>query len=125
MSRLNPLMLSLAVAAALGLAACATPANSGEAPPASASPGEPVASAPVADPAPPAEEPAMTCNVDKGQWAKGQLADEALVAKVKTDTGSDRVRVIKPGMAVTMDYREDRLNLDVDANNRVTDVRCG
>ncbi|HQZ32355.1 MAG TPA: I78 family peptidase inhibitor [Arenimonas sp.] len=73
---------------------------------------------------PAAEEPAMVCQADKGQWAIGQIADEALVAKVKADTTSDRVRVIRPGMAVTMDYREDRVNLDVDADNRVTAVRC-
>ena len=53
----------------------------------------------------------MTCQADKGQWAIGQIADDALVAKVKADTTSDRVRVIRPGMAVTMDYREDRVNL--------------
>jgi hypothetical protein len=66
----------------------------------------------------------MTCQADKGQWAIGQIADEALVAKVKADTTSERVRVIRPGMAVTMDYREDRVNLDVDADNRVLAVRC-
>ena len=37
---------------------------------------------------------------------------------------SQDVRVIEYGMAVTMDYREDRVNLDVDADNRVTGVRC-
>ena len=66
----------------------------------------------------------MTCQAAKGQWAIGQIADEALVAKVQADTTSERVRVIKPGMMVTMDYREDRVNLDVDADNRVTAVRC-
>lgn len=108
-----PLALSMLLAAT----ACATPDNSA---------GTPSASAPVAaDTAPaPEEEPAMTCQADKGQWAIGQIADEALLAKVKTDTTSDRVRVIRPGMAVTMDYREDRVNLDVDADNRVTAVRC-
>ena len=50
---------------------------------------------------------------------------EPRVAKVKADTGSDRIRVIKPGMMVTMDYREDRVNLDVDKDNQVLTVRCG
>lgn len=67
----------------------------------------------------------MTCDPAPGQWAVGQIADEALVAKVRADTHSDRVRVIRPGMAVTMDWREDRLNLEVDADNRVLTVRCG
>jgi hypothetical protein len=66
----------------------------------------------------------MTCEAEKGLWAVGKIADEALVAKVMADTGSTQVRVIKPGMMVTMDYREDRVNLDVDADNRVLSVRC-
>lgn len=115
-------LLPLALAAMLACAGCATPATEpvdaiNDAPPVAAAPG------PEALP-PAAEEPAMTCQADKGQWAIGQIADEALVAKVKADTTSDRVRVIRPGMAVTMDYREDRVNLEVDADNRVTSVRC-
>ena len=100
--------LLFAATAGLALSACATPtAESAATPPVDA------------------EETVMTCDAGKGQWALGQLADEALVAKVKADTGSDRYRVIPPGTAVTMDYREDRVNIDVDADNRVTAVRCG
>lgn len=123
-----PIRLALALAGLLSLSACATPASE---PAAGTDAGEPVpefapAPPPPAMDAPPApEEPAMTCNEKAGQWAVGQPADEALVAKVKADTGSDRVRVIRPGMAVTMDWRGDRVNLDVDADNRVLAVRCG
>lgn len=35
------------------------------------------------------------------------------------------MRVIKPGMAVTMDYSPERLNLDVDAAEIITRVYCG
>lgn len=35
------------------------------------------------------------------------------------------MRVIKPGMAVTMDYREDRLNVEVNAAEIITRVYCG
>ena len=121
------LRFPVALLALVAVAACASP---------SSGPGEPASVAapvPAETPAPPPqpeampptlEEPTMTCQADKGQWAIGQIADEALVAKVQADTTSDRVRVIKPGMMVTMDYREDRVNLDVDADNRVTAVRC-
>lgn len=71
------------------------------------------------------EEPAMTCRADTLQWTLGKVADEALVARAKAEAGADRVRVIRPGMAVTMDYREDRLNLDVDADGKVLAARCG
>ena len=104
------LMRSLLFAATAGLAltACVTP---------------PAESA--ANPPPAPEETPMTCDAKKGSWAIGKVADEALVAKVKADTGSERYRVIPPDTAVTMDYREDRVNIDVDANNVVTAVRCG
>jgi len=96
-----------ATTAGLALAACATPAADSPAPQDAE------------------EETPMTCDAKKAAWAVGQIADDALVAKVKADTGSDRYRVIPPNTAVTMDYREDRVNIDVDANNRVTAVRCG
>lgn len=118
---------AFAAAAALLLVACATPSSeadaNSEAPPAMA--GEPAGTEPPLPEAPTAETPAMTCDATLVQWTLGQVADEALVAKAKTDSGSERMRVIKPGMAVTMDYREDRLNLDVDADNKVTRAYCG
>lgn len=82
---------------------------------------------PAAVAAPPqaAEEPPMICQADKGQWALGQTADDAVVARIVAETTSERVRVIRPGMAVTMDFREDRVNVDVDAENRILSVRCG
>ncbi len=35
------------------------------------------------------------------------------------------VRVIGPGMAITQDYSENRLNIDVNARNVITRVWCG
>jgi hypothetical protein len=35
------------------------------------------------------------------------------------------VRVIEPGMAVTMDYSAERLNIDLDDEDRITRVYCG
>lgn len=118
---------SLALASLLALSACATPPQD---PPAAEESDAGASFAPA--PPPPAledegirETPPVICNEEAGQWAVGQLADEALVEKVRTDTQSKQVRVIKPGMMVTMDYREDRVNIDVDEENRVTAVRCG
>ena len=115
--------------AALAMSACATPAE--ESTEFESRSGE-VRTVPAKPPAretgtPPAsgEEEAMTCDATNMAWANGKLADEALVTKIRLDTGSKAVRVIKPGMMVTMDYREDRVNIDVDAENRVTNVRCG
>ena len=111
--RLLPSALTLA--GALLLASCATPTS--DASRETAGPDTPASPSP--------EAPAMACNADKVQWTLGQVADEALVAKARAQAGAERMRVIKPGMAVTMDYREDRLNLDVDADNKVTRAHCG
>ena len=35
------------------------------------------------------------------------------------------VRVIRPDMAVTMDYSAARINFAVDAGNRITGITCG
>jgi hypothetical protein len=35
------------------------------------------------------------------------------------------VRVIPPNSAVTMDYRPERINFDLDAADRISAVRCG
>jgi hypothetical protein len=34
-------------------------------------------------------------------------------------------RVIEPGMAITEDYRETRLNIDLDAQGRIARLWCG
>jgi hypothetical protein len=99
--------LLFAATSGLALSACASP------------PAETTAAPPAT------EETPMTCQAEKGQWAVGKLATDEVVAKIKADTTSASYRVISPGMAVTMDYREDRVNVDVDADNRVTAVRCG
>ena len=36
-----------------------------------------------------------------------------------------RVRVIQPGMAVTMDYGPDRINFEIDTRNRIARIFCG
>ena len=117
---MSPTRLLLAITLTLGLAAC-VPADE-----AVVADGDRDAPPPSAAPAPPPpEDETMKCDDTGTSWAIGQLADEAMVQRIRTETHSDRVRVIKPGMAVTMDYREDRVNLDVDADNRIVKVRCG
>ena len=49
----------------------------------------------------------------------------AAVEKARLASGSKTVRVIRPGMAVTMDYRIDRLNVDLNDKDVVTRVHCG
>ncbi|WP_448664497.1 I78 family peptidase inhibitor [Sphingomonas sp. CJ20] len=55
----------------------------------------------------------------------GKVYGAAMEGEVKSWTGATSIRVLPPGAAATMDYREDRVNLDVDAAGRILAVRCG
>ena len=66
-----------------------------------------------------------SCEASKGQALVGRQRSGAVEAEALRITGARAVRWIGPDDAVTMDYREDRLNIHVDARGRVTRVRCG
>ena len=55
----------------------------------------------------------------------GREASEALGAEALRRSGSRALRWIRPGDIVTMDYREDRLNIHLDDRNRVERFACG
>ena len=78
-------------------------------------------------PVPAVDEPAKeaSCSVDGLTDAVGKPFSAELAERVRRKSGSKTVRVIRPGMAVTMDYRVDRLNIDLDEKNVVTALRCG
>lgn len=65
------------------------------------------------------------CDASKLGDLIGKTATSAVVADAQQRSMSRTARVIKPGMAVTMDYRTDRLNIDVTDRNVVTATRCG
>jgi hypothetical protein len=65
------------------------------------------------------------CDATRAQALTGQQASSALGAEALKMTGATRLRWIPIGTAVTMDYREDRLNIELNRNNRVTAIRCG
>ncbi|MFM9921922.1 I78 family peptidase inhibitor [Variovorax sp. H27-G14] len=101
-------LLWTAFGAAILLAGCAAPAP---------------APAPAA-PAPP-PEPVFQCSADGARFAVGQPLTPQLEAAARVRAGAGTVRVLKPGEAATTELNGGRLNLDVDARNRVSDVRCG
>lgn len=80
--------------------------------------------------APPMSDPlpatAMTCDADKAHAeVVGQPASEASVERARVASGAESVRVIRPGMMVTMEFVESRLNVDVDDDGIITGLRCG
>jgi len=68
---------------------------------------------------------AATCRPDGLSALVGKTASQDVVDKAVRDSGARHARVVKPGMAVTMDFREDRLTMRVDADNRIEGASCG
>lgn len=65
------------------------------------------------------------CHAERAQAAVGKTATAAVVEEARRSSGATIVRKLVPGQMVTMEFRADRLSLDVDANDVVTGVRCG
>ena len=65
------------------------------------------------------------CNAEPAQSLVGRGASSELGAEAMRLSGAGKLRWIPPGARVTMDYREDRLNIELDGANRVTRIRCG
>jgi hypothetical protein len=65
------------------------------------------------------------CDASRAQSLVGRQATSELGAEALRLSGAGTIRWVPPGGMVTMDYREDRLNIELDAQNRVTRVRCG
>ncbi|WP_420432821.1 I78 family peptidase inhibitor [Hyphobacterium sp.] len=82
-----------------------------------------VAACATPQPATPIETPTLGeggCDADTLGYLVGQD-----IGEIDTATLPRPHRIIRPGMAVTMDYREDRTNLELDETGQVVRVFCG
>lgn len=73
---------------------------------------------------PPAADLEPSCGADKLVSYVGHNATEATIAAIRKASGAQAIRVLKPDTAVTMDYRPDRLNIDVDENGIIKAFGC-
>ena len=81
------------------------------------------AAAPAPEPVP-VHGSGRTCN-DRGlQDMVGRPANSQLAAEAQRRSGAGTVRWLQPGQMVTMEFREDRLNISVE-NGRAVRLRCG
>lgn len=78
---------------------------------------------PPADPMPPMA--GGQCNAEGARFAIGRAPTPDVVEQARVGSGSTDVRVIRPGEVVTMDFRADRLNLDVNDRDAISGARCG
>lgn len=91
--------------------------------------GPPVVPPPMAVEPPPKRMPGndgiQRCDAEAAREVVGREATADLVEEARSAAGADRVRTLKPGQMVTMEYHASRLTLDVDEDNIVVNVRCG
>ena len=66
-----------------------------------------------------------TCDAAPAQHLIGRAASEELGAEAMGLTRAASLRWIPEGGMVTMDYRPDRLNIELDGQNKVKAIRCG
>ena len=74
---------------------------------------------------PPPAPAAGNCNADAGQFAVGQTYTDRIAEAVRSRSGARIARPLRAGQVVTMEYAGDRINITLDAADRVTGVRCG
>lgn len=79
----------------------------------------------VAGEAPIPERGAGECRADRAAVLVGRTADAALGREAMRLTRARTLRWIAPRAMVTMDYRQDRVNVDYDDRMIVTRVHCG
>ncbi len=71
------------------------------------------------------ESPEARCRAAGAESVLGAQADARGVNEAIRGSGALRSRVIQPGGATTMELDPLRINLEVDASNRVRRLRCG
>lgn len=76
-------------------------------------------------PPPPRVEARGECGAAQVQDRVGREYSEALGAAIRAESGAAAMRVIRPGEAVTLDYRPDRLNVRLDENDVISEIGCG
>ena len=70
-------------------------------------------------------EQSAACDAGAGSALVGRAATAALGAEAFRLTGARRLRWIRPGDVVTMDYSPQRLNVHLDAEGKVERLACG
>jgi hypothetical protein len=68
---------------------------------------------------------AGSCDASKAQGLVGKVRSKKLDGDALRLSGARILRWIKPGTMVTMDFRQDRLNLHLDAKDKIIRVACG
>lgn len=74
---------------------------------------------------PPPSPPAQgSCGAEKVASYLGVMMNDEVMAKIRSASGAQALRVVGPSDAMTMDFREDRLTITTDEAGRIKTLRC-
>ncbi len=73
----------------------------------------------------PAPGPDGSCFAEDAAGAVGQRATTGVIERATLESGARTARIIRPGQAYTQEFNPDRLNIEVDAANRIVRLSCG
>ena len=73
----------------------------------------------------PREEAGGECHLAAIQYAIGESFDDASRAELQRESNARHIRVLHPGDAATMDHRPDRLNIHLNDQDIIEELRCG
>lgn len=79
----------------------------------------------AANPVSPASSEGGMCTAEQSDRYKGQPATAELGQRIKSQSGATTLRWLPKGTITTMEYRSDRVNVRLDAQNRIETVNCG
>lgn len=65
------------------------------------------------------------CEAKAAEFTLGKKASPELLEQARVRAGAQNARILKPSDRVTLEYRSDRLNLNVDDTLMVTRISCG
>jgi hypothetical protein len=65
------------------------------------------------------------CEARGADFAVGKPGTPDLLEQARKASGSQMARILKPHDVITLEYRSERLNLNVDEQGKVIRVNCG
>ena len=68
--------------------------------------------------------PEGECDAASAQQHLGKKATAALGEQLLRETGARTLRWVAPDMAVTMDFRPDRMNIEIGTDGRIAKIGC-
>jgi hypothetical protein len=65
------------------------------------------------------------CDAGKASVLRGTMFSSRLLDRARLLSGAATARQLRKGMASTMEFRSDRINVEIDQKGRVTRIFCG